>query len=102
MIRRPPSSSLFPYTTLFRSAVGWPARLVCDAASGGDDGRAFGLILLAHPVGPSILPACVTGRCSFPCSASARRGSPRPDRKSTPLNSSHAHIPHAVFCFEKK
>src|SRR2546427_6902566 len=74
MIRRPPRSTLFPYTTLFRSCL---RRVAGGASSGGgkparcwsgSDGRA--------------------GRCR--------------DRKSTRLNSSHSQISYAVFCLKKK
>src|SRR3712207_7569682 len=84
MIRRPPRSTLFPYTTLFRSvevvyAVGdesyfaasqilWPTRLLGDAFD---------------PHGALV-------------------GAPNRDRKSTRLNSSHANISYAVFCLKKK
>src|SRR3712207_8710280 len=87
MIRRPPRSTLFPYTTLFRSSVPWllaPCDLqvvkaagvtfaasmierVIEEQAGGDPSRAQGL-----------------------------------DRKSTRLNSSHANISYAVFCLKKK
>src|SRR3712207_7045091 len=77
MIRRPPRSTLFPYTTLFRSSSPSSCPASFSPASGGwpPDG------------GPS--PA-------------GRSNSPSPDRKSTRLNSSHANISYAVFCFEKK
>src|SRR5215469_17506872 len=70
MIRRPPRSTLFPYTTLSRSA---------DAVDGGSD----------HGDGP----VRRSGR---------RFRQPRPDRKSTRLNSSHVEISYAVFCLKKK
>src|SRR5215208_7295916 len=72
MIRRPPRSTLFPYTTLFRSPRRRAAR-----RSGADAGE---------PVDQRALP----GR---------RRGE---DRKSTRLNSSHVAISYAVFCLKKK
>src|SRR5437764_5937266 len=71
MIRRPPRSTLFPYTTLFRSLVRVDAR------------RARAL--------PGVL-AVLTGDDV----------EPRPDRKSTRLNSSHRCISYAVFCLKKK
>src|SRR3712207_8272224 len=82
MIRRPPRSTLFPYTTLFRS-VGRPndaltALLLSAAAMVGSD--------------PSLL-----GDLGFQLSAFATL-----DRKSTRLNSSHANISYAVFCLKKK
>src|SRR5258705_5980460 len=73
MIRRPPRSTLFPYTTLFRSSR---APAVSAAA-------------------PS--PARATRWCSRPA-ATWKRG----DRKSTRLNSSHLGISYAGFCLEKK
>src|SRR2546429_6638634 len=80
MIRRPPRSPLFPYTTLFRSS-----RLV-------------------YAVGPrpcaSPLRARACGAEAFPAAGGARE--PRQDRKSTRLNSSHGYISYAVFCLEKK
>src|SRR5438876_8554143 len=72
MIRRPPRSTLFPYTTLFRSVVPF-----CTGAA-------------AHPgsgPGDAI-------RCRRPCLLG--------DRKSTRLNSSHPSISYAVFCLKKK
>src|SRR2546430_12724512 len=78
MIRRPPRSTLFPYTTLFRShdqrgaTHGAEGRIDRGAAGAGGEGR--------H--------------------AHAPHG--RQDRKSTRLNSSHSQISYAVFCLEKK
>src|SRR3989442_4876919 len=73
MIRRPPRSTLFPYTTLFRSAT-------------------------AHRHGTPRAPPCSRGRSRrTPCPPSATR-----DRKSTRLNSSHVRISYAVFCLKKK
>src|SRR3712207_6946253 len=85
MIRRPPRSTLFPYTTLFRS------RHVGDdpAAVGGGD-RHVGQLQhrrLAHGGGPRL--------------GGGQLGAGR-DRKSTRLNSSHANISYAVFCLKKK
>src|SRR2546430_6654353 len=77
MIRRPPRSTLFPYTTLFRSAGGVPGAR--RALLGGRRSHARG----GHP-------RRVTRR---------RRGT---DRKSTRLNSSHSQISYAVFCLKKK
>src|SRR2546422_8347656 len=83
MIRRPPRSTLFPYTTLFRSPRS--ARPL-----GGSGGRTA-----AAP------PAASDSRCNIRCSPA---GSPpgRRDRKSTRLNSSHGYISYAVFCLKKK
>src|SRR5947209_17262316 len=84
MIRRPPRSTLFPYTTLFRS-VGVVRALAAVVKAGVRDRVAFdaaSLVLLVdgelHAVGGTR------------------------DRKSTRLNSSHANISYAVFCLKKK
>src|SRR5256885_11110285 len=76
MIRRPPRSTLFPYTTLFRSGGVVAVRRRRSARAGGP-----------HE------PAHEHGR--------GRSGAP-PDRKSTRLNSSHLVISYAVFCLKKK
>src|SRR5256885_7447705 len=82
MIRRPPRSTLFPYTTLFRSRLpaGRPPRTGQDPRLGG-------------------------GRHSGPVEAGGAVGGRHPalqDRKSTRLNSSHLVISYAVFCLKKK
>src|SRR2546422_6005590 len=78
MIRRPPRSTLFPYTTLFRS----PAAAFRDRRTGD----------------------ATETRAGGPCGAArARRRCDRSrDRKSTRLNSSHGYISYAVFCLKKK
>src|SRR2546430_3029581 len=94
MIRRPPRSTLFPYTTLFRSghpvsigeperilprpAGGLPARVPRNGADHDPADRAQGRILDPLPTRPA------------------------GDRKSTRLNSSHSQISYAVFCLKKK
>src|SRR2546430_13417943 len=89
MIRRPPRSTLFPYTTLFRSAQE-DARGVLDA----DLVRDPGLIGAARE------------RVREPPERPHRDHDPRrrdgTDRKSTRLNSSHSQISYAVFCLKKK
>src|SRR5688572_32483358 len=81
MIRRPPRSTLFPYTTLFRS-VGHPQ------VAGGVEGESAGNAVEAvRVVGEDGLRA----RCRVDL-----------DRKSTRLNSSHSQISYAVFCLKKK
>src|SRR3712207_7458290 len=87
MIRRPPRSTLFPYTTLFRSAH----RALPTGLAAGH--RVPGERLLPHPDrrdGGHRVPDRAVGL------------SPREDRKSTRLNSSHANISYAVFCLKKK
>src|SRR5438105_12079216 len=87
MLRRPPRSTLFPYTTLFRSrttAIVW--------------------------IGGSVVVSAITYRfIEKPAIALGRRVEARraavaaaPDRKSTRLNSSHEWISYAVFCLKKK
>src|SRR3712207_7282516 len=79
MIRRPPRSTLFPYTTLFRSA-----RVLQKPA---DEVRHAGQQLAVRRIDAH---------------AVAGLGEHRLDRKSTRLNSSHANISYAVFCLKKK
>src|SRR3712207_8266612 len=87
MIRRPPRSTLFPYTTLFRSlADGALAALVAVVGRGVDDVRAQ-LDGARDGVGVSAVGLLVRAA--------------EVDRKSTRLNSSHANISYAVFCLKK-
>src|SRR3712207_9032070 len=86
MIRRPPRSTLFPYTTLFRSQS-----CVQRIANVCDDSRHA--LPVAHRRRGRRLGSHVAG--------GVRRGRGR-DRKSTRLNSSHANISYAVFCLKKK
>src|SRR2546426_4187197 len=88
MIRRPPRSTLFPYTTLFRSLDLLPRR--GPAAVGHDGDRA-----LDARDGHELQPQLRAGRSVQP---QLRRR----DRKSTRLNSSHLVISYAVFCLKKK
>src|SRR2546430_10121002 len=82
MIRRPPRSTLFPYTTLFRSRNS-TAHCLKIAKERGLKSIAF--------------PAVGTGIAGFPLEECAKI-----DRKSTRLNSSHSQISYAVFCLKKK
>src|SRR3712207_7763379 len=98
MIRRPPRSTLFPYTTLFQSQP--PARRQADGprllGHGGRGPRRAHVHLLARPARPaSDRPAQedLMERIQVELAA---------DRKSTRLNSSHANISYAVFCLKKK
>src|SRR3712207_8326077 len=94
MIRRPPRSTLFPYTTLFRSL---PAAAVARA---GED------LLVLHiredRVHPLIRFAVRRRRPERPIPVAGIRLVVVLDRKSTRLNSSHANISYAVFCLKKK
>src|SRR2546429_6668054 len=94
MIRRPPRSTLFPYTTLFRSPIAGEEttpRLSHDVDCQGEEQD-----------------ACPARRPRFDNGPDARRAQLRPepppeqDRKSTRLNSSHGYISYAVFCLKKK
>src|SRR5258708_22244960 len=80
MIRRPPRSTLFPYTTLFRSPM-----VDKDPVDQWSFGRVTLLGDAAHPMYPR-----------------GSNGSAQADRKSTRLNSSHQIISYAVFCLKKK
>src|SRR3989449_6726589 len=90
MIRRPPRSTLFPYTTLFRSRpFGHPSGR-CSRLHGGGGGQSGSICSGQEP-----LPACALHLPDV-----ARDGGS--DRKSTRLNSSHGYISYAVFCLKKK
>src|SRR3712207_8817857 len=90
MIRRPPRSTLFPYTTLFRSIA------IAGVA----------LLGVSITIGPSGLLVARTTECVWEiCVSNALMyglGGFVLDRKSTRLNSSHANISYAVFCLKKK
>src|SRR2546422_6895828 len=90
MIRRPPRSTLFPYTTLFRSGRSVPAglRLLIDSTVPEGRGVASSAALEAA--------ASSTAVIGLPQLAATT------DRKSTRLNSSHGYISYAVFCLKKK
>src|SRR3712207_7122232 len=93
MIRRPPRSTLFPYTTLFRS----------HTRSGSEEERVLSSDLMARPGhlrGP-LAPSFTLPRRSSLRPSEDELG-PHIDRKSTRLNSSHANISYAVFCLKKK
>src|SRR3712207_7411005 len=93
MIRRPPRSTLFPYTTLFRSrgpgAAGRALR--GPLAAGGARGLARRVPVSARPI--RLQQAAARGPAAVAAAG---------DRKSTRLNSSHANISYAVFCLKKK
>src|SRR2546427_5863558 len=93
MIRRPPRSTLFPYTTLFRSRGGRGTR---RAAGRGAAPR--GVLERAHHRGDQGR-ARARGDHGDRAAPPAR---PRGDRKSTRLNSSHSQISYAAFCLKKK
>src|SRR2546426_8927359 len=99
MIRRPPRSTLFPYTTLFRSNLA-PADLRKEGASF-DLPIALGILAATGAVKKGAIgPFAVVGELALDGQIQAVRGSL--DRKSTRLNSSHLVISYAVFCLKKK
>src|SRR3712207_8974882 len=87
MIRRPPRSTLFPYTTLFRSAKTFLHH---------DEAEVF-----VPGAGPAVL-ALDGRRVALGICFDAAHPEHARDRKSTRLNSSHANISYAVFCLKKK
>src|SRR3712207_8734930 len=99
MIRRPPRSTLFPYTTLFRSGRGGLKTRRYD--SGGGWARVRGDV---SPAGPWLFCALDAIRRMISAGRYSPDDIPRTveDRKSTRLNSSHANISYAVFCLKKK
>src|SRR3712207_7400281 len=98
MIRRPPRSTLFPYTTLFRSCFGAQIdmRQVYLTVGGG-----WGQILAGRELGLFGRQNILTDQTLFGVGATGSAGTPGLDRKSTRLNSSHANISYAVFCLIK-
>src|SRR3712207_7318420 len=92
MIRRPPRSTLFPYTTLFRSLP-----FVMEQATVEN----YGPVLFVYLGGAAVLTAAMA-RAVTPEERRAGMAFRRGDRKSTRLNSSHANISYAVFCLKKK
>src|SRR2546427_2444210 len=92
MIRRPPRSTLFPYTTLFRSGSGAAGQPDRD-----DDVPGLGVDRLRHGPGQR---ERKHRRSSH--RLEGRDGEKTEDRKSTRLNSSHSQISYAVFCLKKK
>src|SRR3712207_8761608 len=88
MIRRPPRSTLFPYTTLFRS----PPHAQVEVSLG------IGEVGLAQFQPRAVFQHAVVGGVQ----RHEERGCPLLDRKSTRLNSSYANISYAVFCLKKK
>src|SRR2546427_5453333 len=87
MIRRPPRSTLFPYTTLFRSRRGGEAKdIERDRNAERPQAIAQQRDVLAHRLALRLAMVCREDR----------------DRKSTRLNSSHSQISYAVFCLQKK
>src|SRR5258708_22204872 len=91
MIRRPPRSTLFPYTTLFRSKLFLRFPPLDNAAETGDGKEHLHIPVAALPI-----------RVIVPRFANGLHPLYDGDRKSTRLNSSHQIISYAVFCLKKK
>src|SRR3712207_7215546 len=89
MIRRPPRSTLFPYTTLFRS-IGMPSGPGVAGRTTGAQGT------------PDPATSWAAGQDTAPVAIGAQGRARTGDRKSTRLNSSHANISYAVFFLKKK
>src|SRR3712207_7924701 len=92
MIRRPPRSTLFPYTTLFRSTPIWKHDLSTGL-------RILKLAIETHLITSHFLLEVLVRR---PGGLLVEVTDGTTDRKSTRLNSSHANISYAVFCLKKK
>src|SRR3712207_6997069 len=98
MIRRPPRSTLFPYTTLFRSLPSL-ARARAEGRLGGET------VAYAVAFAPLVAPLLLLAAFGADAVARLLTGDlpdAARDRKSTRLNSSHANISYAVFCLKKK
>src|SRR2546422_6984951 len=96
MIRRPPRSTLFPYTTLFRS-LKW-----VDSLAGNDQ-----MVILQAGANTEVKQSATSEKAALRralqgCACSDGPTRLIPDRKSTRLNSSHGYISYAVFCLKKK
>src|SRR3712207_7451514 len=93
MIRRPPRSTLFPYTTLFRSVLSEFAGAAAELK------QAF--LVNPHDIA-GVKSQLLRALRMEPAEGAKRMRAMRRDRKSTRLNSSHANISYAVFCLKKK
>src|SRR5688572_31662244 len=94
MIRRPPRSTLFPYTTLFRSEI-------AGVIFGEHNEHGY----LGAPIAKHVIETYFAKKEGKPLPELKPNGpaaAPAPDRKSTRLNSSHSQISYAVFCLKKK
>src|SRR5688572_32234182 len=97
MIRRPPRSTLFPYTTLFRSAPRDPMHTSSPPPAVAPDTRSA----TPKPTPPRHGP-CENPAADYVLGAVLVHVTLYADRKSTRLNSSHSQISYAVFCLKKK
>src|SRR5689334_24382986 len=102
MVRRPPGSTLFPYTTLFRSSG--LSRMMAPAVYGGHELSPRALVeanrIIAHGSVAASWVQMVCGAHTFIVGRFPRPCQHEVDRKSTRLNSSHSSISYAVFCLK--
>src|SRR3712207_8916172 len=98
MIRRPPRSTLFPYTTLFRSHE----QEADEVAAEVEDQRADQRVEVEPPARQGQWTGLQQPGHAGEQQEHQGRAADRQDRKSTRLNSSHANISYAVFCLKKK
>src|SRR3712207_8086026 len=101
MIRRPPRSTLFPYTTLFRSDRGPCPDNVLSVGGSHEVATILDRLHLWIALAVAVAVLAQLGRRWHRARSPLRRAI-APDRKSTRLNSSHANISYAVFCLKKK
>src|SRR3712207_7698235 len=94
MIRRPPRSTLFPYTTLFRS--------YCDRKKAAGKTSMEAMRSLKRRLSDIVYRQMINDAMTAPGHHGDGSGRTTGDRKSTRLNSSHANISYAVFCLKKK
>src|SRR2546422_3045949 len=97
MIRRPPRSTLFPYTTLFRSKVESAEEVARRIRAALEHVPPERLVAAPHCGMKYLSRAAAFGKLQ-----ALARGARDTDRKSTRLNSSHGYISYAVFCLKKK
>src|SRR5256884_6746157 len=105
MIRRPPRSTLFPYTTLFRSVFSGRGHVLAaprDPVEKQQMGRFLGSPVLDEAFGSAYLRFTDGTADELLLEFRKRSLAPQTDRKSTRLNSSHGYISYAVFCLKKK
>src|SRR2546422_7277078 len=102
MIRRPPRSTLFPYTTLFRSLNRQLGAFVLEKVAARVDLKEPELEIHVEvmPSETFVYVDPMTGPGGLPVGASGTVVAPTGDRKSTRLNSSHGYISYAVFCLK--
>src|SRR3712207_8293754 len=102
MIRRPPRSTLFPYTTLFRSLIApTPVREQVGDLMVRRSGSVHALLSIPSPPSASPPERQTLIACPSPGLYGNSKEKDSADRKSTRLNSSHANISYAVFCLKK-